>query len=216
MKIFNLKMLHHLHFLMYFPIKNIFFPHSLKEKAVMPLKEDVWNINIQKMKTHQWISLHEGARLQSVELSLFSKLHSTVCTAQFFFFIFKGQNLDEGSDDSRGAGGGREIQTETYVMAGFRMCPCDETSRISYSLHFCFFRWKWFQCTPAVAESYLKWEMFTICHLSFGSFFFNSSNQSMVSFFSSCLIHLCKQAPAACRWVKLGSFIMCWPAHNQQ
>lgn len=59
-------------------------------------------------------------------------VHSSV-----FFFNFKVQNLDEGSDDSRGAGGGREIQTETYVMAGFRICLCDETSRISYSLHFC-------------------------------------------------------------------------------
>lgn len=86
------------------------------------------------MKTRQWISLHEGAR-QSVELC---SPNCTPLCAQLSFFIFKGQNLDEGSDDSRGAGGGREIQTETYVMAGFKICQCDETSRISYSLHFCF------------------------------------------------------------------------------
>lgn len=61
------------------------------------------------------------------------------CVHSSVFFIFKVQNLDEGSDDSRGAGGGREIQTETYVMAGFRICPCDETSRIPYSLHLGFF-----------------------------------------------------------------------------
>lgn len=78
-----------------------------------------------------------GSKTSVCGTSLFSKLHSTVCTAQFF--IFKGQNLDEGSDDSRGAGGGRGIQTETYVMAGFRICLSDETSRISNSLLFFFF-----------------------------------------------------------------------------